>query len=279
MIREETNEISPEFQILILVLAIVVILTIQWILKLIISKPLRKTEKIPLDVINGLKVMVNLGAAAVVLYIVMFLFQLSIEEIIGVSAFLGAIISFGSTQTLSNFIAGLYLIFVNPFGVNDFVALGTEIQGQVVEISLNYTKIRTINDIYHYIPNQNFLTSNTIIYKQQMERRIGSREALDLQSQKSRIRSLKTFALELIEEEVVRYAFVWGAPLGDLKTAKARIQEVCDIYAGVFGYKPEFFLYTLDYRMQFKFVITTHNSELLLQNLREFRDEIVARFH
>ena len=281
MISQEINEVIPlEFQLLIiLILAIVIILIIQWILKLIISKPLRKSERIPLDIVNGLKVLVNLAAAAAILYITMLLFDLSIEEIVGVSAFLGAIISFGSVQTLSNFIAGIYIIIVNPFKVNDFVAIGTEIRGQVVEISLNYTKIRTVNDIYHYIPNQNFLTSNTIIYKQQMERRIGSREARDIQRQKSRIGRLKTFALELIEEEVVRYTFEWGAPLGNLKIAKARIQEVCDIYAGVFGYKPEFFLYTLDYRMQFKFIITTHNSELLLQNLREFRDEIVARFH
>ena len=84
---------------------------------------------------------------------------------------------------------------------------------------------------------------------------------------------------KLIEEEVVRYTFIWGAPLGDLKSTKGKIQEVCDIYAGVFGYKPEFFLYSLDYRMQFKMIITTHSTELLLKNVMKFRNEIVARFH
>ncbi|MHA2202310.1 MAG: mechanosensitive ion channel family protein [Candidatus Hodarchaeales archaeon] len=270
--------IQPEFRLLFLILAVVVILIFRWILQLIISKPLRKSEIIPLDILNTLKVLLNVGAAAAILYITMFLFDLSPEEIVGVSAFLGAIISFGSVQTLSNFIAGLYIIFTNPFGVDDFVALGTEIRGQVVEISLNYTKIRTVNDIYHYVPNQNFLTTNMIIYRQKVERRIGRREARDLQKQ-SRIGSLKTFALDLIEEEVVRYTFIWGAPIGDLKTTKQRIQEVCDIYAGTFGYKPEFFLYDLDYRMQFKFIVTTHNSEILIRYIREFRNEIVSRFH
>ena len=83
----------------------------------------------------------------------------------------------------------------------------------------------------------------------------------------------------MIEEEVVRYTFIWGAPLENLKSTKEKIQEVCDIYAGVFGYKPEFFMFTLDYRMQFKFIVTTHSTEILLQNIREFRNEIVAQFH
>lgn len=255
------------------------VLIIRWVLQLIISKPLRRSGRIPLDILNTLKVLLNVGTAAAILYMIMFLFDLTIEEIVGVSAFLGAIISFGSVQTLSNFIAGLYIIFTNPFGVNDFVALGTEIRGQVVEISLNYTKIRTVNDIYHYIPNQKFLTTNMIIYKHKEERRIGRREARDLQKQQSRIGSLKTFALDLIEEEVVRYTFIWGAPIGNLKTTKQKIQEVCDIYSGIFGYKPEFFLYDFNYRMQFKFIVTTHNSEILIRNVREFRNKLVLRFH
>ncbi len=279
MIKDEIFLFQPEFRLLFLILAVILILIIRWILQLIITKPLRRSERIPLDILNTLKVLLNVGAAAAILYIIMFLFDLSVEEIVGVSAFLGAIISFGSVQTLSNFIAGLYIIFTNPFGVDDFVALGTEIRGQVVEISLNYTKIRTVNDIYHYIPNQKFLTTNMIIYKQKVERRIGRREARDLQKQQSRIGSLKTFALDLIEEEVVRYTFVWGAPIGNLKTAKQKIQEVCDVYAGIFGYKPEFFLFDLSYRMEFKFIITTHNSEILLRDIREFRNKIVSRFH
>lgn len=274
------NEIiQPEFHLVFLIITVTLILILRWFLQLILSIPLKKSKLIPLDILNTLKVALNVGTAALILYLTMFLFDLSPGEIIGVSAFLGAIISFGSVQTLSNFIAGLYIIFTNPFGVDDFIALGTEVRGQVVEISLNYTKIRTVNNIYHYIPNQNFLTTNMIIYKQKVERRIGRREARDLQEQQSRIGSLKSFAFELIEEDVVRYTFLWGAPIGDLKSTKQKIQEVCDIYAGIFGYKPEFFLYTFNYRMQFKFVITTHNSEILIQNIREFRNEIVSRFH
>ncbi len=275
------NDLSVQipFELLFLVIAIIFVFLIQWILQKIISRQLRKVERIPLDVINALKVLLQLGAAIIILYLIDFLYELPVEIILGVSALLGAIISFGSAQTLSNFIAGLYIVLTRPFGVDDFIALGNEIRGQVVEISLAYTKIRTINNIYHYIPNKNFMIANIIIYKQKIQRRIGITEAQDLQTQRSRMSNIKALALQLIEEEVVRYTFIWGAPLGNLKSTKEKIQEVCDIYAGVFGYKPEFFLFTLDYRMQFKFIVTTYSPEILLQNIREFRNEIVAKFH
>ncbi len=273
------DNLSPEFKLLLLVTIIIVLLVINWIMQFFFSSQFLRIRKIPLDIINLFKIITKLITALLILYSIIILYGPSVQGIIGVSAFLGAIISFGSTQMLSNLFAGIFIIFIRPFRVNDFIAIGNGVRGQVVEISLNYTKIRTINDIFHYIPNKNFMTSNITIYKQKIKRRIGDTEAQAIHAKKSRIRSIRTFALQLIEEEVVRYTFIWGAPLGDLKTTKERIQEVCDIYSGVFGYKPEFFLYSLDYRMQFKMIVTTHSTELLLKNIMNFRNDIVVRFH
>ena len=90
---------------------------------------------------------------------------------------------------------------------------------------------------------------------------------------------MREYALSFIEEDVTWYTFTWGAPIGNLKQSKQKLQEVCDIYAGVFGFTPEFFLYTMGYRMQFKFVVISHSSEILIQNIRDFRNDIVALFH
>ncbi|MHA1994911.1 MAG: mechanosensitive ion channel domain-containing protein [Candidatus Hodarchaeales archaeon] len=273
------DSLSPELKFVFLIIIILALLIVNWIIQFILSSQIFRIRRIPLDIINLFKVVCKLITALLILYSIMILYGLSVEGIIGVSAFLGAIVSFGSTQMLSNLFAGIYIVFTRPFRVDDFIAIGNEVRGQVVEISLNYTRIRTVNDIFHYIPNKNFMTSNITIYKRRIKRRIGDTEAQALHAKKSRIRSIRTFALQLIEEEVVRYTFIWGAPLGDLKSTKEKIQEVCDIYTGVFGYKPEFFLYSLDYRMQFKMIITTHSTELLLKNVMKFRNDIVARFH
>lgn len=269
----------PEVKFLVYLLLVMMILLFNWIIQIILSRKFGKLRIIPLDILNAVKVLANLSSAIFILYITMFLYGLSIEGIIGVSAFIGAILSFGSTQILSNFIAGLYIVFTKPFGVNDLIALEDEVKGQVVEISLNYTKIKTINDIYHYIPNKSFLTTNLEIFKQRVERRIGNLEAEARHQYTSRFKLIQNLAQYFIEEEVIRYTFVWGAPLGSLEMTKKRIQEVCDIYSGVFGFKPEFFLYSLDYRMQFKIIVTTHDPDLLLKNIREFRNNIVEKFH
>lgn len=273
------NNFPPEVKFLVYLLLVIMILLFNWIIQIILSRKFGKLRIIPLDILNAIKVLANLSSAIFILYITMFLYGLSIEGIIGVSAFIGAILSFGSTQILSNFIAGLYIVFTKPFGVNDLIALEDEVKGQVVEISLNYTKIKTINDIYHYIPNKSFLTTNLEIFKQRVERRIGNLEAEARHQYTSRFKLIQNLAQYLIEEEVIRYTFVWGAPLGSLEMTKKRIQEVCDIYSGVFGFKPEFFLYSLDYRMQFKIIVTTHDPDLLLKNIREFRNNIVEKFH
>ena len=273
------DTLTPEFKFLFFILIVIALLMINWIIQFFLSFQLRKISRVPLDIINLFKIFSKLITALSILFSIMAIYGLSVEGIIGVSAFLGAIVSFGSTQMLSNLFVGVYIIFIRPFRVDDFIAIGNEVRGQVVEISLNYTKIRTINNIFHYIPNKNFMNSNITLYKQKVERRIGKTEAQAIHAKKSKMRSIRSFAMQLIEEEVVRYTFIWGAPLGDLKSVKKKIQEVCDIYTGVFGYKPEFFLYSLDYRMQFKMIITTHSTELLIENIMNFRNEIVARFH
>jgi small-conductance mechanosensitive channel len=245
-------------------------------LRSIIDKKIRNIKQISLEVINLSKILLNLFTLALILYLIVLLIEIPPEQVVGISALLGAIISFGSTEALANFIAGIYILFTHPFGVKDFVEFD-EIKGEVVEISLNYTRIRTVNNLHHYIPNKKFFNTNIINFNKRIKRRIGTSEKQE--SHSSRMKTIKNFALSLIEDEVVSYTFLWGAPLCDLSSTKQKLQEVCDIYAGVFGYKPEFFLFSLGYRMKFLFIVTTHNPKILSNNIQEFRNEIVSRFH
>ncbi|MFX0125720.1 MAG: mechanosensitive ion channel family protein [Candidatus Hodarchaeota archaeon] len=260
-----------EFRIVFFIAIIIIIFFLQWVLQLIITYRVKKIENIPLDVINGLKILIRLGAIIGIFYFFVVIFDVSLESAFGISAILGAIVSFGSVQWISNLLAGIYLLLTRPFGVGDFISIQRDISGEVVEVSLNYTKIRTITDIYHLIPNRVFLRSNIINNGQKIRRRLGSKEGHAL--------GLKDLTRLFTEEKVIRYSFNWGAPLGDVERTKYAIQEVCDVYTGVFGYKPEFFMYSIDYRMQFKIIVTTHSANLLIQNIREFRNEIVSRFH
>jgi small-conductance mechanosensitive channel len=70
---------------------------------------------------------------------------LDTQWFLALSALGGAAVGFASTQTIGNFIAGLYLLAARPFKVGDHVRLGT-VEGIVQEITINYTKILTIGN-------------------------------------------------------------------------------------------------------------------------------------
>lgn len=62
--------------------------------------------------------------------------------LLGISAILGTAIGFASTNTIGNFLAGLYIMVARPFLIGDYVILpDIKIEGRIKEISINYTKL------------------------------------------------------------------------------------------------------------------------------------------
>ena len=85
------------------------------------------------------------------------------EWFVGVSALTGAAIGFASTQTVGNFLAGLYIMISRPFMVRDYVKIG-DIEGEVREVTINYTKIYTPTYNITEIPNRKVLDSTILNY-------------------------------------------------------------------------------------------------------------------
>ncbi len=81
----------------------------------------------------------------------------------GVSLFLGALVTLGSSSAVSNAISGLILIYTRSFQLGDHIRLG-EITGIVNEKSLFVTRILTLKKEIVTIPNQSVLNSNLINY-------------------------------------------------------------------------------------------------------------------
>ena len=68
---------------------------------------------------------------------------LATEWFLAFSALGGAALGFASSQTIGNFVAGLFLLAARPFKVGDYIRVGT-VEGIVQEITINYTRILTI---------------------------------------------------------------------------------------------------------------------------------------
>lgn len=70
-------------------------------------------------------------------------------------------IGFGLQNITNNFISGLIVLFERPISVGDRVEVGG-VEGDVIEINIRSTKIRTLNNISIIVPNQEFVGSNVI---------------------------------------------------------------------------------------------------------------------
>ena len=103
----------------------------------------RYAKRVSLDphASNILKLIVRIIVFSAAIIAFMTLFGIGTDWFIGISALTGAAIGFASTQTVGNFLAGLYLMISKPFMVRDYVKIG-DVEGEVREITINYTKIR-----------------------------------------------------------------------------------------------------------------------------------------
>jgi small-conductance mechanosensitive channel len=81
----------------------------------------------------------------------------------GVTIFIGAVISLGSTGVIGNLLAGYVLIFQRPFALGDRVRIG-EVLGDVVESSLIVTRLRTIKNEVVTVPNSTIVGGHVVNY-------------------------------------------------------------------------------------------------------------------
>lgn len=79
----------------------------------------------------------------------------------GISIFVGILFSLGSGSAVSNLIAGVVLTYTRAFQLSDRVQIG-ETTGDVVEVSLLATRLKTIKNVIVTIPNSMVLGSHLL---------------------------------------------------------------------------------------------------------------------
>jgi small-conductance mechanosensitive channel len=81
----------------------------------------------------------------------------------GISVILGLMVSFGSTSTVGNLIAGIVLTYMRPFQVGDRVKLADTV-GDVTEKTFLYTKVLTIKNEEVMVPSLQALSGALVNY-------------------------------------------------------------------------------------------------------------------
>lgn len=79
----------------------------------------------------------------------------------GVSIFVAALFSLGSTTTIGNLISGIIITYMRPFLIGDYVRIG-EREGVVVEKNAFITRLRDIKGNMITVPNNSMLSQQTV---------------------------------------------------------------------------------------------------------------------
>ncbi|MDH4071157.1 MAG: mechanosensitive ion channel [Ignavibacteria bacterium] len=119
-----------------------------------------------------------------------------------VFGFLSVGIGFGLQNITSNWISGVILLFERPIKVGDRVTVG-DLEGDVQEINMRSTTVRSLNNISIIVPNSDFISSTVINWshsdhKIRLEVEVGVSYTSDLDTV---LRCLKEIAEE--NEEVL----------------------------------------------------------------------------
>ena len=145
------------FEVLIALIIVAVAFVLDKAIRRSISKYGKKSGMEP-HAINILNLVVRILVATGAVVALMTLFKVPTDWFFGASALTGTAIGFASTQTLGNFLAGFYIMISKPFMVRDYVKIG-DVEGEVKEITINYTKIYTPTYNITEIPNKKVLDS------------------------------------------------------------------------------------------------------------------------
>lgn len=152
--------------ILFSILVVVIAVAAYYFLKYFVKKA---ADSLQLDKreLKGVNSITKMAIIVISVIVIIFHFSsLSGAAAGAISVAAGTIIGFSSRNTISNAIAGILLLSARPFKLGDRIRTTEDesLIGDVVEISLLYTKIKTIRNELVAIPNQTLLQRQIINY-------------------------------------------------------------------------------------------------------------------
>lgn len=133
---------------------------------------------------------------------------------------LGVGVGFGLQNLISNFVAGLMLLFEKSLKVGDFIELQSGISGEVREISFRSTVITTNDNVDIVVPNSEFVNGHVMNWTMRdVNRRIHVKFGVAYGSDKDLVRKATLEAADAVrhtlEGDDSRKPQVWLTEFGD----------------------------------------------------------------
>ncbi len=142
------------------------IITLKYLEHSIAEKTETKVDNIIFDLLNKFAGVIVYAFAIV---LALDILGINVMPFIAGAGILGIAVGFAAKDTLSNLIAGVLLIIDRPFEIGDRIEVwsapaGSSTWGDVIDIGLRATKIRTTDNIVIIIPNNEIMTRDIVNY-------------------------------------------------------------------------------------------------------------------
>ena len=249
-----------------LILTIIIIIIIYLIFSRLLTRLAKRNKNVLLDDLStGIKLFSRFFAGYFIVVAIGIYYNLDKNLVLFLTGVVAAVVSLSSIQIINNFLSGIVLIILQPFEVNDYVLING-FEGRVTKISLNYTKMVTINNAYVLLPNRIILRADLINYTIHKKVKKDDNSYLD---------DAQNILSPFFGDKVTKYNFGLSLDLSTLSIVLPKLKDVCSQYKEVFGYEPTFFLYDIGWKLSYQFQVKSDDSEVIRTNLKAFRNKLL----
>ncbi|MFW9920740.1 MAG: mechanosensitive ion channel family protein [Candidatus Thorarchaeota archaeon] len=230
------------------------------------------------------------GSAGIVFMVRLIFFGIAVGVVIAVTgvlggggvtigALLGTAIGLAFSRALSNLVSGIYLFGARPFRVGDYIRVG-DVEGLVIEITLNYTRLLTQDFSRIFVPNGKIVDSQLTNFRIRLddylaERGIKQQKSSTPQSSK---RGVAVDKLKYLTkgDEIFRYTFEVNIHKDyPLSTILAEFNRICDAYTEKFLERPEYFFVTnVNTGIIYSFTYIVKDPNVILREGSNFQSDI-----
>lgn len=109
-----------------------------------------------------LKNMSKIALGLVIIFIAMSVWKINITPALASAGVLGIALAFAAKDTVANLFGGVSVFFDKPYKVGDYIIVEGKYRGEVVEIGIRSTKVRTRDNLLVTVPNSVMITSAVI---------------------------------------------------------------------------------------------------------------------
>jgi small-conductance mechanosensitive channel len=228
------------------IIASVPFLILIYIIYLIVMRTITLTFRkagMPKEASSGIKLLIRILFLAVAATLILSATTvISGTALVTGGALFGTAIGLAFSKALSNIVSGFYVLGARPFRVGDYIKIG-DIEGIVMEITLNYTRLLQPDFTREYVPNSKVIDSQLTNYRRRiddlMEER--GREYKETNESSSKVRAALDGLRSLTKgTEVFRYSFEIDVHKDfNIESVDAYFDQICEKWKDEFIEKPE----------------------------------------